>query len=318
MKTTTNSAILVLTLGLIICLAAVANAAPTGTAFTYQGRLMDANTPADGLYDFSFGLWSDPCDVNEVYKIGENLNIADWDVIDGYFTVELDFNDVNAFNGERRWLEIGIRPGELGDPNVYTTLGWRTEIMPAPYALALPGLRTEQNATSTNLIGGYIRNKVTGGVIGAVIGGGGENGFEHNVTDNYSTIGGGRNNQAGDDTGTADDASYATVGGGSGNVADGKLSTIGGGLYNKAEVYASTVAGGQANSTILSTKTMALSAGVSRTGCTSNMVQLPGVTLTLPRGGILPYPAVITTLLPDMKASLAGATIIVQEVHTLQ
>jgi hypothetical protein len=111
----------------------------------------------------------------------------------------------------------------------------------------LPGLRTEQNATSTNLIGGYIRNKVTGGVIGAVIGGGGENGFAHSVTDNYSTIGGGRNNQAGDDTGTAEDASYATVGGGSGNVADGKLSTIGGGLYNKAEVYASTVAGGQAN-----------------------------------------------------------------------
>jgi len=42
-----------------------------------------------------------------------------------------------------------------------------------PHALALPGLRTQQNDASTNLIGGYSRNRVAVGVVGATIGGGG-------------------------------------------------------------------------------------------------------------------------------------------------
>jgi len=243
----TKLVISLLVLVLVVWMGGLTEAAPIGTAWTYQGRLMDGEKPADGLYDFSFSLWSDPCDVNDVYKIGETLNIADWDVIDGYFTVDLDFNDVNAFNGEQRWLEIGIRPGELADPNAYTTLGWRMEIKPAPYALSLPGLRTEQNEMSTNLIGGYRGNTVTKGVVGAVIGGGGESGYVHSVTDNYSTIGGGRYNKAGDDSGTADDASYATVGGGYGNRASGKLSTVGGGFAIQATAYGSVVGGGLGN-----------------------------------------------------------------------
>jgi hypothetical protein len=61
--------------------------------------------------------------------------VNDVDVIDGYFTVELDFNDVNAFNGEVRWLEIGVRAGELEDPNDYILLSPLQEITASPYAL---------------------------------------------------------------------------------------------------------------------------------------------------------------------------------------
>jgi hypothetical protein len=113
-----------------------ATAGPVGTAFTYQGRLIDANVAADGLYDFQFRLFDANSDGNQV---GSDVNVAEVDVIDGYFTVTLDFNSINAFNGEGRWLDIGVRPGDLDDPNAYTVLSPRQAITPTPYALYVAG-----------------------------------------------------------------------------------------------------------------------------------------------------------------------------------
>ncbi len=104
--------------------------ADIGTAFTYQGRLTDNNDVADGLYDFQFKLFDSAADGNQ---INEDVNIHDIDVIDGYFTVELDFGSV--FDGNDVWLEIGVRPGELEDPNVYSVLSPRQEVTATPYAI---------------------------------------------------------------------------------------------------------------------------------------------------------------------------------------
>jgi len=57
MRTTKILTILVLALGLIVWSAKVSQAAPMGTGFTYQGRLIDANSAADGLYDLQFKLY---------------------------------------------------------------------------------------------------------------------------------------------------------------------------------------------------------------------------------------------------------------------
>jgi len=127
--------ILVLAFGLIVCLPKVGQAAPMGTAFTYQSRLIDANKPADGLYDFQFKLFDDP-NVVIGKKIGGDVNVADLDVIDGYFAVELDFGS-GVFDGNERWLEMGVRPGDQNDPNVYTALSPRQKVTPTPYALAI-------------------------------------------------------------------------------------------------------------------------------------------------------------------------------------
>jgi len=118
----------------MVCAAKVSKAAPMGTAFTYQGRLIDANSVADGLYDFQFKLYDD---ANTIIgnQLGSTIDINDLDVIDGYFTVGLDFNDANSFNGDARWLEIGVRPGELEDSNAYTPLMPRQEVTPTPYAI---------------------------------------------------------------------------------------------------------------------------------------------------------------------------------------
>ncbi len=104
--------------------------APMGTAFTYQGRLIHDNNSTDGLYDFEFKLYDSPAGGNQ---LAGTIDINDFDVIDGYFTVELDFNDANVFNGDARWLDIGVRPGDSADP--FTSLSPRQELTPTPYAL---------------------------------------------------------------------------------------------------------------------------------------------------------------------------------------
>ncbi len=126
-------------------------------------------------------------------------------------------------------------------------------------------LRLETNADSPNLIGGFSGNSVTSGAVGATIGGGGRSAGDqtNRVTDNYGTVGGGVDNQAGNATGTTDDGEWATVGGGfgntasairatvgggDGNTANGNRASIGGGALNTASNYAATVGGGQGNS----------------------------------------------------------------------
>jgi len=122
--------IFVLVLGLIVCPAELARAAPMGTVFTYQGRLLDADDAADSLYDFEFRLFDDPCTGTQQ---GGTIDVNDLDVIDGYFTVGLDFGGV--FNGNTRWLEIAVRPGDSIDANDFATLIPRQELTPTPYAI---------------------------------------------------------------------------------------------------------------------------------------------------------------------------------------
>lgn len=130
MKTRKILAVLVVTLGLMMFQTQVAIAAPLGTAFTYQGHLYDANRVADGLYDFQFKLFDDPYTGSQ---LGGDVNKPGVDVIDARFTVELDFGGV--FDGNRRWLEIGVRPGDQSDPCAYSILSPRQEVTPTPYAL---------------------------------------------------------------------------------------------------------------------------------------------------------------------------------------
>jgi hypothetical protein len=141
MRTTKILSILVSALSLVAWSAAVSKAAPLGTAFTYQGRFIDANNAADGIYDFQFKLYNDPCTGSQQ---GSAVDINELDVIDGYFTVGLNFGSA-AFNGDARWLEIGVRPGELEDPNVYVILAPRQEVTPVPYALQTRGLFVDDN-----------------------------------------------------------------------------------------------------------------------------------------------------------------------------
>ncbi len=223
--------------------AAQAPQAALGTAFTYQGQLRMDGSPVNDTCDFQFSLWDAAGGGTQIGATQTRTNVA---VSNGYFTIpDLDFGSA-AFQGDARWLAIAVRcPAGSGS---YTTLSPRQALTAAPYALALPGLWTQQNSTSPNLIGGHSGNSVTSGVYGATIGGGGAAGSINRVTDNYGTVGGGLNNRAGDNAGTTSDQPYATVGGGVGNTASGYAAIVGGGYENTANGSYTTVGGGRSNS----------------------------------------------------------------------
>ena len=107
------------------------SSAPAGTAFTYQGKLSDGDSAADGEYDFEFKVYNSPTAGDQ---FGLTVNQEDVSVDQGNFTVKLDFvNDPNVFNGQARWLEIGVRPWD--DTDSFTSLSPRQELTPTPYAM---------------------------------------------------------------------------------------------------------------------------------------------------------------------------------------
>ncbi|MBI5030468.1 MAG: hypothetical protein HZB51_08070 [Chloroflexi bacterium] len=122
----------------------LASVSAVGTGFTYQGQLKDNGNPANGAYDLQFGLY-DAVSIGAQIGITQTLN--DVIVINGLFTVKLDFGTA-AFGGGARWLNLAVRPG--ASVGAYTTLTPRQEITPAPYALALPNVYTDE---SVNFVG---------------------------------------------------------------------------------------------------------------------------------------------------------------------
>ena len=192
--------LLVLILAALLTGNAMAQAGPVGpqplagTGFTYQGQLKNANGPVNGICDFQFSLW----DADSAgAQVGATQTVAGVSVSGGLFTVQLNEAGqfgASAFDGQGRWVQVAVKCA--GDP-APITLNPRQPLTPTPYALALPGLRTEQNSTSPNIIGGVSGNAVASGVVGASLAGGGTSGFFQAITDDYGTVGGGRGNIVG-------------------------------------------------------------------------------------------------------------------------
>lgn len=233
-----------------------------GTAFTYQAELKQDGSPVNDTCDFEFRLWSDPTDTDPMTSQVGATQVENGVVLtDGLLTAVLDFGEP-ACNGNARWVEIAVSCPAGGS---MTILSPRQELTPAPYALALPGMRTEQRTDAPNLIGGRSDNWVASDVLGATISGGGfadeTNDLLNRVTDSFGTVGGGADNQAGNDDGDTNDtlatvgggygnratASFATVAGGSTNAAEGDRAAVGGGFNNTASGTAATVPGGDNN-----------------------------------------------------------------------
>ena len=116
---------------LLIC-ATMASAVdvPTGTAFTYQGKLTDSTgVPVRGTADFRLSLWDAAIGgtIKSSTILVDNVNVTA-----GLFTINPDFGSA-PFTGSARWLEIEVRsPAGSGD---YSLLGTRQQISPVPYAL---------------------------------------------------------------------------------------------------------------------------------------------------------------------------------------
>jgi hypothetical protein len=98
-----------------------------GTAFTYQGRLTDTSSPANGSYDLRFTVYDA---LTGGSAVGGPLTNTSTAVSNGVFTVVLDFGTV--FPGANRWLEIAARTNGNGG---FSVLSPRQPLTAAPYAV---------------------------------------------------------------------------------------------------------------------------------------------------------------------------------------
>ncbi len=119
---------------IIMMFSAVSAYAGGDTALTYQGRLLDAGNPANGLFDFEFSLWN-AAGGGGGTQIGATQILNDVPVTDGLFTVQIDFG-ADAFNNNDRWLEIVVDA---------TTLSPRQPITRAPYSIQTRGIFVGDN-----------------------------------------------------------------------------------------------------------------------------------------------------------------------------
>ena len=121
------------------------------TSFTYQGRLMDAGSPANATFDMQFKLF-DTVDVGTGTQQGSTLVNPMVPVANGVFTVLLNFGAGVFDAGPDRFLEISIRPA--GSPNPYTVLAPRQMLTSAPYTIRSLSSGSADTAANASRLGG--------------------------------------------------------------------------------------------------------------------------------------------------------------------
>jgi hypothetical protein len=108
----------------------VAFAQAQTSTFTYQGRLSDGGTPANGTYDLQFKLY-DALTLGNLQGSPDTVTRTAVNVTNGVFTVQLDFG-ASGFPGADRYLEISVQHNGGG----YTTLLPRQQLTSTPYAIS--------------------------------------------------------------------------------------------------------------------------------------------------------------------------------------
>src|ERR1043165_2251818 len=115
----------------LVCsnLAVMTPAAPLGTAFSYQGRLLEAGAGANGLFDMTFTIFNAATGGVQISNSDEIAPVA---VSNGVFTVALDFGN-GPFDGNPRWVEISVT--RYGTDQPVVVLNPRQLVQPVPYAM---------------------------------------------------------------------------------------------------------------------------------------------------------------------------------------
>src|SRR5215813_11396077 len=129
------------------------------TAFTYQGKVTDSGSTANGNYDFQFKLFDM---LTGGTQQGTTQTVTSIAVAAGIFTVQLDFGACpTCFDGAARFLEIAVKPTTGGS---FTMLAPRQPVNSTPYAIK------SQNATAADGLSVTCVNCVTSGQISSVNG----------------------------------------------------------------------------------------------------------------------------------------------------
>lgn len=126
----------------VLILASSMLAAAQGIGFSFQGRLNDGNTPANGAYDLQFRLYDAIAGGNQIGSMVDRPNTV---LANGVFSVTLDFGAAAFNNPASVFIEIAVKPN--GSPNAYNFLGPRQQLTVVPYAIKAANA---DNATNAN------------------------------------------------------------------------------------------------------------------------------------------------------------------------
>jgi len=127
-------------------------------AFTYQGRLQDGATAADGTYDLRFAVYDAAEDGTQQGSTVTNFEVA---VSGGLFSVALDFGP-DVFTGPGRWLELAVR---TNGGAAFTILAPRQALTPAPYSLYAANAASAAAVSATNVVGTLAPGQLPGNFI---------------------------------------------------------------------------------------------------------------------------------------------------------
>jgi hypothetical protein len=129
-------------LSILALASAAANAQPVGTAFTYQGQLINGGTAQNGPCDFRFKLFTASTGGSQAGSTQTLTNVA---VSNGLFTVSIDFGA--AFVGQGRWLETSVTCPSGGS---FTTLAPRQALSPTPNAMYAENAAVKSDGATIN------------------------------------------------------------------------------------------------------------------------------------------------------------------------
>jgi len=136
-------------------------AAGPETAFTYQGVLDEAGHPLNADADLRCTLWDAETGGSQV---GPLVALNAVDVVDGLFTVQLDFGVDPYTSNESRWLEIEVRsPSGVGG---FTTLSPRQRLTSSPFSTATRGISVDADGNWYGSAGAAVGNDATVGLGG--------------------------------------------------------------------------------------------------------------------------------------------------------
>jgi hypothetical protein len=134
----------------MLFLAMTAGVHAQGTAFSYQGRLNSAGSPANGSYDLAFTLFA--TNAGGTPTAGPITNLAT-PVSNGLFVAAVDFGP-GVFTGSNFWLDIAVRTN--GGVS-FSGLAPRQPITPIPYAVMAN--------SASNLLGALPATQLTGTIL---------------------------------------------------------------------------------------------------------------------------------------------------------
>lgn len=114
-------------------LVAASAEAQFGTAFSYQGRLDKLGAPVNGDADFEFRLFKLQ---SGGIQQGSTVSLNNVSVVDGLFTVQIDFG-ATPFADGGRWIEVSVRSPAGSGP--FTVLS-RQPLTSVPFAMFVEGI----------------------------------------------------------------------------------------------------------------------------------------------------------------------------------